>query len=69
MEAVVLRYYRAGMSLQEISNRTSMPKEFIEKPIVILSVPTVIKEEEKKVRKFMALSIWIESFLNLLKSS
>lgn len=31
MESVVLRYHKTGMSIVEISNRTSLPKEFVEK--------------------------------------
>jgi putative AdoMet-dependent methyltransferase len=33
MESVVLRYHETGMSIVEISNRTSMPTEFINKVI------------------------------------
>jgi len=34
MDSLVLRYHRSGMNLQEIGNRTSMPKEFIEKVLL-----------------------------------
>lgn len=30
MESVVIRYYRTGMSTEDICNKTSMPKEFVE---------------------------------------
>lgn len=33
MESVVLRYHGNGMSIKEISDRTSLPKEFVEKVI------------------------------------
>lgn len=33
MESVVLRYHGTGMSLKEISDRTSMPEEFVENVI------------------------------------
>lgn len=33
MESVVLRYHKMGMNMKDISNRTSMPKEFVEKTI------------------------------------
>lgn len=34
MESVVLRYHSSGMSVEDISKRTSMPKEFVEKTVV-----------------------------------
>jgi hypothetical protein len=33
MESVVLRYHGTGMSIKEISNKTSMPEEFVERVI------------------------------------
>lgn len=34
MESVVLRYYQAGMSVEEMMKRTSLPKVFIERTIL-----------------------------------
>lgn len=36
METVVLRYHKTGMSIEDISIRTSMPKEFVEKTTLVV---------------------------------
>lgn len=36
METVVIRYLKTGMSIEDISLRTSMPKEFVEKTSLVL---------------------------------
>lgn len=36
MESVVLRYHIGGMSIEEISKRTSMPVEFVEKTMLVV---------------------------------
>jgi Lactoylglutathione lyase and related lyases len=33
LESVVLRYYKSGMGVEDISSRTSMPKEFVKNTI------------------------------------
>lgn len=36
MESVVLRYYKTGMNIEDISNRTSMPEDFVNKTILAI---------------------------------